>query len=115
MDSKIGNLFESRQQISNESQKLVADMSRGKPTQIQTAVFQSSGNLLSLFSIDSFMEYCSNGIINDNDFDGVIEVRGSGVNFTEYMMKYCNRNKYNSMSSSNNPFISSDPISEIFS
>ena len=89
-------------------------MGRRKLTQIETAVFQSSDNLLSLLPIHSIMEYCSNRIINDNDFDGVSEGRGSGVNCSEYMMKYCNRNKFISMLLLNNPFISFDPISEVF-
>ena len=48
--STYGNTFESRRQISQKNEKIVADMGRGKlsHTQIQTAVFQSSGNLLSL-------------------------------------------------------------------
>ena len=66
-------------------------------TQIQTAGFQSSGNLLSLSTINSIIDYYSNGIINDHEFDGVFEGRGSSVNCTEYMMKYCNGNKYNFM------------------
>ena len=84
-------------------------------TQIQTAGFQSSGNLLSLSTINSIIDYYSNGIINDHEFDGVFEGRGSGVNCTEYMMKYCNGNKDNFMLLLNDPFISSDPISEVFS
>ena len=69
-------------------------MGRGKlsVTQIQTAVFQSSGNLLSLSTINSIIDYYSNVIMNDYEFDGVFEGRGSEVNCTEYMMKYCNGN-----------------------
>ena len=90
-------------------------MGRGKlsTTQIQTAVFQSSDNLLLLSTINSITEYYSKGIINDNDFHDVFEGRGSGVNCAEYMMKYSNKNKYNLMLLTNDPFISSDPISEV--
>ena len=91
-------------------------MGRGKlsATQIQTAVFQSSGNLLSLSTINSITDYYSNGIINNHEFNGVFEGRGSGVNCIEYMMKYCNGHKYNFMLLLNDPFISSNPISEVF-
>ena len=115
--SKCADVFESRRQLSEKNVKLVADMGRGKlsATQIQSAVFQSSGNLLSLSTINSITDYYNNGIIKDYEFDGVFEGRGSGVNCTEYMMKYCNGNKYNFMLLLNDPFISSDPISEVFS
>ena len=71
--------------------------------------------MLSKSKISLIIEYYNEYIINDHDFDGVFEGRWSGVNCTEYiMMKYCNGNKYNFMSILNNPFISSDPISEFF-
>ena len=65
-------------------------MGRGKLSakQIQTAVFQSSGNLLSLSTINSITDYYSNGIINDHEIDAVFEGRESSVNCIEYMMKY---------------------------
>ena len=74
---KNENLFKSRWQISNE--KLVADMGLGKLSaiQIQTAVFQRSGNILSLSNINSITVYYSKGIRNDHNFDGVFEGRGS--------------------------------------
>ena len=52
-----------------KNEKVVADMGRGilSGTQIQIAVFQSSGNLLSLSTINSITDYYSNGIINDYD------------------------------------------------
>ena len=114
--STYGHTFESKRQISQNNEKIVADMGQGKlpPTQIQTAVFQSSGNLLLLSTIDSKTDYYSNGIINEHEFDGVFEGRDSGVNCTEYMMNYCNGNKYNFILILNDPFISTDPISEVF-
>ena len=86
-----GSTFESRRQLSEKNEKLVADLGHGKlsATQIQTAVFQSSGNLLSLSTINSIMDYYSNGIINDHNFEGIFEGRETGVNCTEYMMKDC--------------------------
>ena len=65
--------FESRHRGSEKNEKLVADMGRGKlsATQIQTAVFQSSGNLLSLSTINLITDYYSNGIINDHEFDAL--------------------------------------------
>ena len=90
-----------------KNEKVVADMGRGilSGTQIQTAVFQSSGNLLSLSTINSITDYYSNGIINDYEFDGVFEGRGSDINCTEYMMKYCNSIKYNFILLLNDPFM----------
>ena len=107
--TKNCDLFESRYQILNDNDKLVADMGRGKlsATQIQTTVFWSSVNLLSLSTINSITKYYSKGITNNNDFDGVFEGRGSGVNCTEYMTKYCNETKYNFLLILNDPFISS--------
>ncbi len=37
------------------------------------------------------------------------------MNCTEYMMKYCKNEKYNFMLLLNDPIISPDPISDIFS
>ena len=65
MNTNVEIFFESRRQVSEKNEKLVADMGRGKlsATQIQTAVFQSSGNLLSLSTINSITDYYSNGVI----------------------------------------------------
>ena len=83
-------------------------------TQIQTAIFQSSGNLLSLSTINNITQYYSDGIINDDEFDGLFEGREHGTNCTEYMMKYCNNKKYNFMLLINDPFVSPEPMSPIF-
>jgi len=91
-------------------------MGRGKlsATQIQTAIFQSSGNLLSLSTINNITQDYSEGIINDDEFDGLFKGREHGTNSTEYMMKYCNNKKYYFMLLLNDPFVSPDPVSEIF-
>ena len=62
--------FEQKQHVSQENKKMVADMGQGKlsATQIQTAIFQSSGKLLSLSPINNITQYYSEGIINDNEF-----------------------------------------------
>ena len=83
-----------------KNKKLVADIGHGNLStiQIQTAVFQSSGNLLSLSAtINSITDDYSNDITNDYEFDDVFEGRRSGVNCTELMIKDCNWNKYNFM------------------
>ena len=58
--------FESKQYISEESEEIVTDMGQGKPsaTQIQTSIFQSRGNLLSMSTINKITQYYSEGMIN---------------------------------------------------
>ena len=70
---------------------MVANMGWGKPskTKIPTAIFQRSGNLLSLSTINNITQYYSEGIINYDGFDGVFEGREHGTNCTEYMIRYC--------------------------
>ena len=77
-------------------------------------MFQSSGNLLSLSTINSITNYFSKGIVNDAEFDGVFEGRSNDTNCTEYMMKFCNGKKYNFMLLLNDPFICTGPISDVF-
>ena len=62
-----------QKKLSVENEKSVANMGHGKlsSTQIQTAVFQSSRNLISLSTIKSIADYYSKGIVNDDEFDGI--------------------------------------------
>ena len=114
--SENNTSYEMNKQLSSENEKFVANMDLGKlsSTQIQTAVFQSSGDLLSLSTIYSITEYYSKDIINDDEFDGIFEGRGNDINCTEYIMKFCNGNTYNFMLLLNDPFILSAPISDVF-
>ena len=102
--------------MSVENETLVTDMGYGKlsSTQTQTAVFQSSGNISSLSSINAITEYYSKGIVNNDEFEYIYKGRGNDSNCTEYTMGFCNDKKYNFMLLLNDPFISSDPISEFF-
>ena len=57
--------------------------------QIQIAIVQSSGNLLSLSTTNNFTKYYSEGIINNDEVDSVFEGMKHGMNCAQYMMKDC--------------------------
>ena len=65
-------MFEPKRHASQENEKTVTNMAREKLSskQIQTAIFQSSGNLLSLSIINKVTQY-SEDKINDDEFEGV--------------------------------------------
>ena len=90
-------LFESKRHISQENEKLVANMGWDKisSTQIQTVIFHNSENHLSLSIINFIRDYYDKDILNDDESDGVFEGGAYGINFTENMMKYCNMNNCN--------------------